>query len=157
MLGERALRAVREAAPHIACTAETAANAGRQGLHMVHHLRDDAFFRELTITAARPETAGRDPSWSVRAGAEGRPRSGRAVHRPLDEVPRTTTRAGPEAGRMPAGGPDGLAAGPGMPMMPTRSAAWAGGIAPVGSAPSLARPPGPARACARYRGADGIR
>ena len=39
MLGER-VSAVREAAPHIACTAESAANAGRQGLHMVNHLRN---------------------------------------------------------------------------------------------------------------------
>jgi hypothetical protein len=46
MLGERA-SAVREAAPHIACTARTAANAGRQGLHMVDQLRDVVLVGEL--------------------------------------------------------------------------------------------------------------
>ena len=35
----------------------------------------------------------------------------RAVHRPLDDVLSSTTRAGPPAGRMPAGGPDGTAIG----------------------------------------------
>ena len=58
MLGERAPRAVREAAPHIACTAETTAHAGRQGVHMVHHPRDDAFIQVLALTGAQPETAG---------------------------------------------------------------------------------------------------
>ena len=58
MLGERAPRAVREAAPHIACTAESAANAGRQRLHMAHHLRDDVPDRELVEEPVLAQTAG---------------------------------------------------------------------------------------------------
>ena len=46
MLGERD-SAIREAAPHIACTAEQVANAGRLGLHMADHLRDDVFAQGL--------------------------------------------------------------------------------------------------------------
>jgi hypothetical protein len=83
MLGERAPRAVREAAPHIACTAEKAANAGRGAPHGAR-LRDVTSDRELADLLGQAETAGRGSSWPVRAGAEGRPRSGRAVHRPLN-------------------------------------------------------------------------
>jgi hypothetical protein len=57
MLGERA-SAVREAAPHIACTAESAANAGRQGLHMVDHLRNDVFVGDLAAVLGQALTAG---------------------------------------------------------------------------------------------------
>ena len=58
MLGERAPRAVRAAAPHIACTAETAANAGRQELHMVDHLRDDVVDQELIAESRLANAAG---------------------------------------------------------------------------------------------------
>jgi hypothetical protein len=57
MLGER-VSAVRVAAPHIACTAESAANAGRQGLHMVNHLRNVVRDGELGEDLASTQTAG---------------------------------------------------------------------------------------------------
>jgi hypothetical protein len=57
MLGER-VSAVREAAPHIACTAESAANAGRQRFHMVDHLRDVALDGEVGAVLGQAETAG---------------------------------------------------------------------------------------------------
>jgi hypothetical protein len=57
MLDER-VSAVRAAAPHIACTAESTANAGCQGFRMLDQFRNVVLLRERTSSAARLETAG---------------------------------------------------------------------------------------------------
>jgi hypothetical protein len=85
------------------------------GLHMAHRFGEPhgAGSRRspLPYPKRRVEVPHGQAARARRAAAERR-----AVHRPLGVVPLTTTRAGPEAGRTPAGDPDGQAEGCGKPL-----------------------------------------